>query len=168
VRIFSVMVVTAALLAGPVFLPPAHASSNLRLCNSDSERRYQVAAINREVVFLGFRWRATGWYNISPGDCIEFNTTNRVAEIFLSILREQDDGTFEIEYYGWDPAPTWPSPGGNSYAEETFFCVSDDPFERAADNIDDLRQCWPFHYLQLFNLYVVIQSPTNYTINLGG
>lgn len=142
----------------------AQKRAGLTICNRD-DRLYAIAVIVRIPVFLNkMRWESMGWYHIKPGECRTWNY-GRVNTLFhLSVTRETNDGRRVLDY-GVDDTPEWHWDSG-AYGMQDFFCVSDEPYTRKADDKSAFRRCRGDEYLQLFNLNVFVEHNSDYTLDL--
>lgn len=155
----------APILLG-VFASPPAAAATFKICNNEkrTDDVYLVAMIVRWPVFLKERWESAGWYEIQPGNCESFNYGKVNTLYLLSVNRRTKKGR-KVLNYGVDRIPKthWDS---GSYGMQAFYCVSDKPFGRKADNQSAYRSCRSGEYKQLFNLHVFVEHNSNYTLNL--
>lgn len=142
-------------------------AAEFKICNNEknNDDDYLIAVLARSTVFFKERWESAGWLPIKPGECEEIGEFPANALYLLSVNRMTDKGRKVLNY----GIQTIPKTHWNSgiYGMEDFFCVSDEPYGRKADNKAAFRRCRSGEYKQLFNLHVFVEHNDNYTLNLN-
>ena len=141
-------------------------AAKFKICNKEKNKDdvYVVAVLARSMVFFKERWESTGWIWIKPGNCEQVGEFNSNTLYLLSVNRLTDNGRKVLDYgVKQIPKTHWDS---GSYGMEDFFCVSEEPYGRKADNKAAFRRCRSDEYKQLFNLHVFVEHNDNFTLSL--
>lgn len=160
----TVIAALLAVLAGIVCTDAS--AAEFEICNNEKNKDddYLVAVLARSTVFFKESWESAGWYEIKPGECLQLGEFTVNTLYLLSVNRRTDQGRKVLDYgIKTIPKTHWNSA---SYGMEDFFCVSDEPYGRKADNKAAFRRCRSGEYKQLFNLHVFVEHNDNFTLNL--
>jgi hypothetical protein len=159
-----IVLVATVLLAG-AGAAAAQSRAGLTICNRDErDEAYLVAMIERWPFLFAEQYEASGWYRIEPGACRTWSRGDVNTLFLLSVTQVGAEGRRVLDY-GVDSIPDWHWTT-DAYGIEEFYCVSDQPFERRADDRAAYTACRGDEYLQLFNLHVFVEHDDHYTLNL--
>jgi hypothetical protein len=141
-------------------------ASTLTLCNEGDEN-LQLAFLWQSAPFypLAESWKATGWGQAAPG-CSDVLRTDGAMLAFLSVIRQTAIGEL-VMHFELESEAVRNSLSNGAVTAERFFCVADEPFERELDSLDAHETCPDGYYQQLFNLYVVLDAYTDFTLRLN-
>ncbi|MGD9536306.1 MAG: hypothetical protein AB7P52_00095 [Alphaproteobacteria bacterium] len=141
-------------------------ASTLTLCNQGKDT-LQIAFLWQNAPFYPFTesWKATGWAEVGPG-CSDVLRTDGAMEAFLSVIRKSIIGE-RIMHFEMESEAVRNTLRNGTLTAERFFCVADVPFDRTLDKLDAHESCPEGYYQQLFNLYVTLDSDTDFTLHLN-
>ncbi len=148
----------------------AEARSTLNLCNQGA-RDLRIAAVFGESVSGRAQWRARGWLTLKAGECRDmFQVPTGPLDLHLSVRSVYRHVGERISHYDL-PAPSavrdFEQGRRSTLVVESFYCVRDADFERAAPALSDHTACPADYFLQLFNIRVRVPERTRLTYSLS-
>lgn len=159
------LLAVAGIVVATGLLAAGGAKAAITLCNQTRDLLNFAVIYSHEWERGQWSWPMKGWFEIDRGSCLEVFVDYEGRAAYFSIVHIRDDYKTFIHPFAisenFDPN----AEGAQGIAQP--FCIQDGIIDGYRDRLVDYERCDEAeHFRQYFNLYILTQPGTRFTLDI--